>query len=150
MVHESTNLHLPISPDLIEVESPYLQYHCALVTMKGDYDLVPSIRAVNSRGILLIEMYPPPLSLVSCQAISPSFCGRLRMSVDSPLRADSGPGTKRQNRYRHQAKKKSLFVAYSDSLGFTLGFTVVSQKVASSIQLVNPSVKPSESEYATT
>ena len=60
------------------------------------------------------------------------------------------PGTKRQNRYRHQAKKQLLFVAYSDSLGFTLGFTMVSQKVASFIQFVNPSVKPSESEYATT
>ena len=89
MVHESTNLHLPMSLDLNEVESPYLQYHCPLSQTHNQrgYDLVPSIWAVNSRGTL-IEMYPP--SLVSCQAIFPFFCGRLRMSVDSPLRADSG------------------------------------------------------------
>ena len=56
------------------------------------------------------------------------------------------PGTKRQNRYRHQAKEQSLFVAYSDSLGFTLGFT----SCMGGVTFCETSVNPCESEYTTT
>ena len=40
-------------------------------------------------------------------------------------------------------------VAYSDSLGFTLGFTSCKEDATFCETIVKPSVKPSESEFAT-